>query len=206
MKRAKPFIDETREFLRSLNPEGQERIIHATNDLTYCPFFLVASIFFGTLTAEQREELYKLGPPREELFRDTFMGGINRYAIAKYFPGSAMPRLRTFQKKWEAFVREAYGQSASGSRSPCCYRGSMGSHGKRGNVAERASPDARRVSVCQSGRHSPRRVVELFSEWLRIQTFSNKCERRCCHRPAMARFLPVQREHMRVTSAERIPC
>ncbi|KAL2759316.1 hypothetical protein ACRALDRAFT_2095118 [Sodiomyces alcalophilus JCM 7366] len=111
IKRSKPFIHEAGEFLRALNEEGRECIIHATNDLKYCPFFLVASIFFGTLTREQREELYTLGPPREELFRDTFMGGINRYAIAKYLPGSAMPRLRTFQGNWEAFVRRAYEQA-----------------------------------------------------------------------------------------------
>lgn len=69
---------------------------------------MVASIFFGDLTPEQRNELYAIGPPREDLFRETFMGGINRYAIAKYLPGSAMPRLRHFKRTWELFVKEAY--------------------------------------------------------------------------------------------------
>ena len=84
-----------------------ECIINTTNDLKYCPFFMVASIFFGDLTASQRNALYTLGPLREELFRETFMGGVNRYAIAKYLPGSAMPRLRNFQRNWEAFARKA---------------------------------------------------------------------------------------------------
>ncbi|KAK5988154.1 Cytochrome P450 monooxygenase verC [Cladobotryum mycophilum] len=108
MGRTTPFIHEAREFLHVINPSEGECTINTTNDLKYCPFFMVASIFFGTLTPEQRKEMYALGPPREDLFRETFMGGINRYAIAKYLPGSAMPRLRQFQLNWETFVARSY--------------------------------------------------------------------------------------------------
>lgn len=107
------YIAEAGEFLHALNSSGSDYTINTTDGLKYCPFFMVASIFFGNLTAEQRKELYALGPLREALFRDTFMGGINRYAIAKYFPGSAMPRLRDFQRRWEAFVRRAYEKVAT---------------------------------------------------------------------------------------------
>lgn len=107
IKRSKSFIHEAGEFIQTLNDNGRKSIINTTNDLKYCPFFMVASIFFGDLTTEQRKELYALGLQREELFKDTFMGGINRYAIAKYLPGSAMPRLRNFKRTWELFVRQA---------------------------------------------------------------------------------------------------
>lgn len=106
--RSKSFIFEAGEFFRTLNDSGEKCIINTTDDLKYCPFYMVASIFFGDLTSKQRNKLYALGPPREELFKDTFMGGINRYAIAKYLPGSAMSRLRTFKRSWESFVRQAY--------------------------------------------------------------------------------------------------
>lgn len=111
MKRVRSFINEVAEFLETLNPNGQEIVVNAANDLKYCPFFMVASVFFGKLTPDQRNELRELGPLREDLFRAAFKGGINRYRIAKYLPGSAMPRLRDFQVRWESFVRQAWEES-----------------------------------------------------------------------------------------------
>ncbi|KAF2092842.1 cytochrome P450, partial [Rhizodiscina lignyota] len=107
------FTSDAREFVRILNEGEEERIINPTNDLKYCPFFMVAGIFFGGLTAGQRKKLSTLGPQREELFRETFMGGINRFALTKYLPGSALSRLRSFQRDWEAFVKGAYEQARS---------------------------------------------------------------------------------------------
>ncbi|KAH7361347.1 cytochrome P450 [Pyrenochaeta sp. MPI-SDFR-AT-0127] len=101
------FISDAREFLKSLNSSKGELIIDPANDLKYCPFFMVASIFFGRLTIEQRHKLSNLGPPREQLFKEAFLGGINRFEVTKYLPGSALPRLREFQEKWEDFVRDA---------------------------------------------------------------------------------------------------
>jgi hypothetical protein len=115
--KVRPFITETTKFLESIKNNGQEGgciIINAANDLKYCPFFMVASIFFGELTAETRNELAMLGPPREALFRDAFKGGIGRYAIGKYLPGSAMLRLRDFQRRWASLVRRAYEEADAG--------------------------------------------------------------------------------------------
>lgn len=125
--RVKSFVTEAEAFLGSLNTNsnnsngsnnsGECTIINAANDLKYCPFFMVASIFFGELTTETRNELAMLGPPREALFRDAFMGGISRYAIGKYLPGSAMRRLRDFQRRWASFVKRAYGKAAEGKQN-----------------------------------------------------------------------------------------
>ncbi|PTB62209.1 cytochrome P450 [Trichoderma citrinoviride] len=115
-QRCSLFIDEARTFLQSLNKK-EESIVHVTDDLKYCPFFMVASIFFGPLTTGQRNEMYRIGPLREDLFRHAFSGGVNRYAFAKYLPGSALPKLREFQALWEGFVKNAYNGAGSSSGS-----------------------------------------------------------------------------------------
>lgn len=98
------FLSDAKDFLQSLDCVESDSIIDPAYDLKYCPFFMVASIFFGHLTPEQRTKLCVIGPRREELFRETFMGGINRFKIAKYIPCSALSRLRNFQSEWEEFV------------------------------------------------------------------------------------------------------
>jgi hypothetical protein len=117
--KARPFITETAKFLDSMknNGRGECIIINAANDLKYCPFFMVASIFFGDLTTETRNELAMLGPPREALFRDAFKGGISRYSIGKYLPSSAMLRLRDFQRQWANLVRRAYEEADAGKQN-----------------------------------------------------------------------------------------
>ncbi|KAH0490128.1 hypothetical protein TgHK011_001611 [Trichoderma gracile] len=78
---------------------------------------MVASIFFGPLTTGQRDEMYTIGPLREQLFRHAFSGGVNRYPFAKYLPGSALPKLRQFQRLWEDFVKKAYNEARPSSES-----------------------------------------------------------------------------------------
>jgi hypothetical protein len=119
VERVGSLVAEASRFLASLDNGAQDKgiNIHAANDLKYCPFFMVASIFFGELTTETREELAALGPPREALFRDTFLGGISRYTIGKYLPGSPVARLRDFQQRWERLVRRTYGEACVGKQS-----------------------------------------------------------------------------------------
>lgn len=111
LQRSSLFINEARTFLRSLNENNESIVINVTDDFKYCPFFMVASIFFGPLATRQRDEIYMIGPLREALFRDAFSGGVNRYAFAKYLPGSAMPKLREFQRLWGDFVKRAYDEA-----------------------------------------------------------------------------------------------
>lgn len=59
----------------------------------------------------------KIGPLREALFQDAFSGGINRYSLARYLPGSALPRLREFQRLWEDFVNKAHDKADCGNES-----------------------------------------------------------------------------------------
>ncbi|KAL6895114.1 cytochrome P450 [Trichoderma evansii] len=115
LSKSQLFINEARSFLHLMTKENEEIIINVTNDLKYCPFFMVASIFFGPLTTYQRDAISNIGPLRESLFRDAFSGGVNRYSLAKYLPGSALPRLRDFQRLWEDFVKKAYDETAHSS-------------------------------------------------------------------------------------------
>ncbi|KAL7929951.1 cytochrome P450 [Trichoderma chlorosporum] len=107
LQRSSLFLREARVFLQTMNSDNETILINATDDLKYCPFFMVASIFFGPLSPGQRDEMYMIGPLREALFRDAFTGGINRYSVSKYLPGSAMPKLREFQRLWEGFVKRS---------------------------------------------------------------------------------------------------
>ncbi|KAJ4859935.1 cytochrome p450 domain-containing protein [Trichoderma breve] len=115
LKRSLLFLNESRVFLQSMNKENNSTTINVTDDLKYCPFFMVASIFFGPLSAAQRHEIYMIGPLREVLFRDAFSGGVNRYSFAKYLPGSAMPKLREFQRRWEDFVKRSHDEATLNS-------------------------------------------------------------------------------------------
>ncbi|KAL7942002.1 cytochrome P450 [Trichoderma barbatum] len=117
LQRSSLFLDEARKFLQSMNKNKKSIIINVTDDLKYCPFFMVASIFFGPLSTAQRDEMYMIGPLREALFRDAFSGGINRYAFARYLPGSAMPKLREFQRLWEDFVKRSFNETDLSSGS-----------------------------------------------------------------------------------------
>jgi cytochrome P450 len=101
------FISDAKNFIFGMNPSGKSITIDPAVDLKYCPFFMVAGIFFGPLTPQQRDRLHDIGPAREELFKEAFQGGINRFVITKYLPGSALSRLRRFQNEWEVFVRDA---------------------------------------------------------------------------------------------------
>lgn len=115
LSKSQLFINEARSFLHLMTKGSEEILVNVTNDLKYCPFFMVASIFFGPLTTHQRDTMSKIGPLRESLFRDAFSGGINRYSLAKYLPGSALPRLQEFQRLWEDFVKKAYDEAARSS-------------------------------------------------------------------------------------------
>ncbi|KAL7952875.1 cytochrome P450 [Trichoderma compactum] len=115
LQRTLLFLSEAKVFLQSMNKADKCTTINVTKNLKYCPFFMVASIFFGPLSAAQRHEIYMIGPLREALFKDAFSGGVNRYAFAKYLPGSAMPKLRESQHRWEDFVKRSHDEATLGS-------------------------------------------------------------------------------------------
>ncbi|UKZ72378.1 hypothetical protein TrVFT333_000007 [Trichoderma virens FT-333] len=85
--------------------------IQATQALKMFPFFLVASILFGKLSAAQKETLTKLAPLREELWREGIHGGQNRTLLAKYFRTRGARLLEEFKTRWRDFIENAYEES-----------------------------------------------------------------------------------------------
>lgn len=120
-RQARDFVAER--FLSPLPADDSDHTTTTTTtltlrpaaDLKLCPFFMVADIFFGALDPSQRATLTALAPLREDLFKYAFRGGINRFAFGKYLPGGSpvRARLREFQDRWYAFVRDAYGKAAA---------------------------------------------------------------------------------------------
>lgn len=100
LPQAKAFIDELR--------IGEQRAINPAADLQFYPFLVVANMLFGDLDRVQKDILLDLAPMREELFKEVIRGGINRLSFAQYVPWSGVPLLRRFQKRWQAFVEDAY--------------------------------------------------------------------------------------------------
>lgn len=96
LSKSQLFINEARSFLHLMTKGSEEILVNVTNDLKYCPFFMVASIFFGPLTTHQRDTMSKIGPLRESLFRDAFSGGINHIVSPNICPGQLCQDFKNF--------------------------------------------------------------------------------------------------------------
>ncbi|KAI9875214.1 MAG: hypothetical protein M1830_008757, partial [Pleopsidium flavum] len=106
------IIRQSREFIDDLPLRApnfrQNHTITPADDLKLFPFFVVANIFFGNLSCEQKDSLCELAPLREELFKEVIKGGINRTALSKYLPTPGNRLLSAFQKRWRNFTQNAY--------------------------------------------------------------------------------------------------
>ncbi|CAI7602438.1 unnamed protein product [Penicillium glandicola] len=105
------FILQVRQYIDNLG-DSSRLVFDPVGDMKDCAFLVVAQLFFGSLCPSQRHALLQLGVLREDLFKHTFKGGLNRFSWLRYFPGSAQGQLATFQRRWELFVLEAYQQAA----------------------------------------------------------------------------------------------
>jgi hypothetical protein len=85
--------------------------IDAAEDLKMFPFFVVAEIFFGELSNEQKYQLREMAPVRECLFKEVIKGGINRSNVTKYFPNKVRRILFKYKNEWQAFIEDAYEQA-----------------------------------------------------------------------------------------------
>lgn len=77
-------------------------------DMKMLPFFVVAQLFYGPLSAEMVERLRELAPLREELFRHVIRGGLSRFRFSRILPTRANHLLATFKKQWATFNTSAY--------------------------------------------------------------------------------------------------
>lgn len=78
-------------------------ILDPTQELKMLPFWIIAEILYGDLTAEMQATLRLLAPLREELFQNVIRGGLTRFHWSKYLPTVANSQIREFQAQWSAF-------------------------------------------------------------------------------------------------------
>ncbi|GAB1317431.1 Cytochrome P450 monooxygenase [Madurella fahalii] len=88
-----------------------QSIIDAAQDLKMLPFWIVAEILYGGLTADMEQQLGELAPVREKLVHYFLKGGVTRYTWSKYLPTTANKLLTDFKTRWAAFNRQARSQA-----------------------------------------------------------------------------------------------
>lgn len=121
------FASHASEYAKSLpeanNQAGADTLqLNVVESLKLFPFLVVAAMLFGPLSDEQKKNLIKLVPVREDLFRRAVKGGINRTRLSLWLNTKSSQMLTQYKKDWRNFVVDAYHQSKK--------------HGKNGKVEQ----------------------------------------------------------------------
>lgn len=91
--------------------------VDPSEDFKMLPFSIVTEIIYGELPAELEDQLRKLIPLREDLFKTVIAGGLTRFAFSKYLPLYANRQLENFKTNWEDFNRATYCHAQSNNLS-----------------------------------------------------------------------------------------
>lgn len=91
------------EELRGKSELFAQFTLDPAQELKMLPFWIIAEILYGELTAEMHATLQLLAPLREELFQKVIQGGLARFHWSKYLPTAANCQMREFQAQWSAF-------------------------------------------------------------------------------------------------------
>ncbi|KAF2204308.1 putative cytochrome P450 monooxygenase [Delitschia confertaspora ATCC 74209] len=92
-------------------------LLDPVEDLKMLPFWVVSEILYGELDADMVQELKKLAPMREELFKYVIRGGLSRFGASRYLPSKANTLLSTFQTRWKSFNDTVYQRALSSGKS-----------------------------------------------------------------------------------------
>ncbi|KAI8632621.1 putative cytochrome P450 monooxygenase [Xylariaceae sp. FL1651] len=110
-----------REYFNHLQKHSklQQGLLDPADDLKMLPFWVVAEIFYGTLSPQMRDDLRELAPMHDALFKDVIRGGISRFSFSRHLPTKTNRALQIFQRQWRSFNDRAYHAAvASGSEAP----------------------------------------------------------------------------------------
>lgn len=80
-------------------------------DLRVYPFFALADILYGTVSPELKARLLEIIPGRDSVFAHMMMGGVTRYAWAKYLPIKANREMRAFKQAWARWNDDAHAEA-----------------------------------------------------------------------------------------------
>ena len=109
-----PIIERrTKRFFKELEKNGLVRqgLIDPAEDLKLLPFWIVAEILYGKLSAEMEAQLRELAPVRERLFQHVVGGGVQRFWWSKYLPTEANQLLQDYKRRWAVFNETAYARA-----------------------------------------------------------------------------------------------
>ncbi|KAH8593316.1 cytochrome P450 monooxygenase GliC2 [Bisporella sp. PMI_857] len=81
-------------------------IINAAQALQRYPFFTTAEIFFGELSSEEEEDLWRLSKLYNSAFINVVKGGINRSRLTKFLGTTAWAQTTEYTREWNAFLQK----------------------------------------------------------------------------------------------------
>ncbi|CAJ2504439.1 Uu.00g118330.m01.CDS01 [Anthostomella pinea] len=88
-------------------------LLDPAEDLKMLPFWVVAEILYGDLSPDMIQDLERLVPLREELFRHVIRGGMTRFGFSRYIPSRLNRLLRAFMVEWKSFNDKACARARS---------------------------------------------------------------------------------------------
>jgi gliotoxin/aspirochlorine/mycotoxins biosynthesis cytochrome P450 monooxygenase len=88
-------------------------LLDPAEDLKLLPFLVVAEIVYGRLSPEMEQQLRKIAPRREALFKHVIRGGLARFNFSQYLPTAANQALSQFKSDWHAFNQMAFQRAIS---------------------------------------------------------------------------------------------
>jgi cytochrome P450 len=123
-----PVVDKrTERYFTELQSKGllNQALIDPAEDLKMLPFWIVAEILYGELSADMEAQLKELTPVRETLFQHVIRGGLQRFSLSRFLPTEPNRLLRDYKRRWAIFNDMAYAQANAVA----------GSHNKAGNAS-----------------------------------------------------------------------
>jgi gliotoxin/aspirochlorine/mycotoxins biosynthesis cytochrome P450 monooxygenase len=88
-------------------------LLDPAEDLKLLPFLVVAEVVYGKLSPEMEQQLRKIAPRREALFKHVIRGGLARFSFSQYLPTAANQALSQFKSDWHAFNQMALQRAIS---------------------------------------------------------------------------------------------
>jgi cytochrome P450 len=97
------------------NQNGQSEkyfIVNAAKVLQRYPFFTTAEIFFGELTTQDEEDLWKLSKVYMTAFTNVVRGGVHRHWLTKWLNTEGWKEVEEYNREWNAFLRNMIRKTA----------------------------------------------------------------------------------------------
>ena len=116
--------EEARLHLDQLSKYNQNTIsektlsLHATSAFMKFPFFHTAATIYGTLTEQNKDDLWSIGQTRIALLRHVITGGIHRFEASKWLSKEAFRDLEVFRVEWYGFNEKMYKDRQSYTPAP----------------------------------------------------------------------------------------